>query len=48
MIFRDQVIIFSQPGALPEKSFRELVGKAKELDMDQVRADISKQQGDKA
>jgi thioredoxin 1 len=48
MIFRDQVIIFSQPGALPEKSFRELVGKAKELDMDQVRADISKQQGDEA
>ncbi|MCF7983523.1 MAG: thioredoxin [Thiohalocapsa sp.] len=41
MIFRDQIIIFSQPGALPEGSFRELVGKAGELDMDKVRADIA-------
>jgi thioredoxin 1 len=48
MIFRDQVIIFSQPGALPESSFRELIGKAKELDMEQVRADIEKQQAGKA
>ena len=45
MIFRDNVIIFSQPGALPESSFRELITKAKELDMDQVRADIAKQAG---
>ncbi|MEA3641069.1 MAG: thioredoxin [Lamprobacter sp.] len=48
MIFRDQVIIFSQAGALPESSFRDLIVKAKELDMDQVRADIAKQQGDSA
>ncbi len=44
MIFRDQVIIFSQPGALPEGSFRELLAKAGELDMDKVRADIGDQQ----
>lgn len=44
MIFRDQVIIFSQPGALPEGSFRELLAKAAELDMDKVRADIASQQ----
>jgi thioredoxin 1 len=44
MIFRDQIIIFSQPGALPEGSFRELLTKAGELDMDKVRADISDQQ----
>jgi thioredoxin 1 len=44
MIFRDQIIIFSQPGALPEGSFRELLTKAGELDMDQVRADIASQQ----
>lgn len=48
MIFRDNVIIFSQPGALPESSFRDLIVKAKELDMEQVRADIAKQQGDTA
>jgi thioredoxin 1 len=44
MIFRDQIIIFSQPGALPEGSFRDLLAKAGELDMDKVRADIAKQQ----
>ena len=48
MIFRDQIIIFSQPGALPESSLRELIGKAQELDMDQVRADLSKQQAGSA
>ena len=45
MIFRDQIIIFSQPGALPEGSFRELLAKAGELDMEKVRADIAAQQG---
>jgi len=44
MIFRDQIIIFSQPGALPEGSFRDLLAKAGELDMDKVRADIATQQ----
>jgi len=44
MIFRDQIIIFSQPGALPESSFRDLLAKASELDMDKVRADVAKEQ----
>lgn len=39
-IFREQILIFMQPGALPESALQELVGKAKELDMDQVRAEI--------
>jgi len=43
MIFREQVIIFAQPGALPEGSFRQLLEKAKELDMAQVRAEIESQ-----
>jgi thioredoxin 1 len=47
MIFRDRIIIFSQPGALPESAFRDLVGKADELDMDQVRAQIEAEQGGK-
>jgi len=45
MIFRDQIIIFSQPGALPEGSLRDLVAQAGALDMDKVRADIAEQQG---
>ncbi len=37
MIFRDQVIIFSQAGALPESGFRDLLQKAGELDMAEVK-----------
>ncbi len=44
MIFRDSIIIFSQPGALPESAFRELLSKAGELDMDEVRAQIEAEQ----
>jgi len=44
MIFRDSIIIFSQPGALPESAFRDLVAKAGELNMDEVRAQIEAEQ----
>ena len=44
MIFRDQIIIFSQPGALPESAFKQLIGKAGELDMDDVRKQIAEEQ----
>ncbi|MCG7982565.1 MAG: thioredoxin [Candidatus Thiodiazotropha lotti] len=46
MIFRENIIIFSQPGALPESAFRELLGKASELDMNEVRAQIEAEQQD--
>jgi len=38
--FRDQVLIFAQPGALPAESLEELIGQIKGLDMDDVRAQI--------
>jgi thioredoxin 1 len=40
MIFRDQIGIFSQPGALPEDALRDLIEQAKELDMDEIRREI--------
>jgi thioredoxin 1 len=40
MIFRDQIGIYSQPGALPEPAFRDLIGQAMALDMDAVRKEI--------
>ncbi len=43
MIFREKIIIFSQPGALPESAFRELIGKAGDLDMDEVRNQIEQE-----
>ena len=45
MVFRDQIIVFSQPGALPQGSLEEVVAKATALDMDAVRAQIGKQEG---
>lgn len=44
MIFREQIIIFSQAGALPKEALDEVVGKAQNLNMDDVRAEIAKQQ----
>ncbi len=41
MIFRDRVLLFAQPGMLPEKVLEELIGKVRELDMDDVRAQIA-------
>ena len=44
MIFREQIVIFSQAGMLPESALEEIIAKTKELDMDKVRADIEAQQ----
>jgi thioredoxin 1 len=41
MVFRDQIILYSQPGALPGNVFEDLVGQVKEVDMDDVRAQIA-------
>ena len=40
MIFRDSVLLFSQPGALPAAALEEIIGKVIELDMDDVRKQI--------
>lgn len=40
MMFRDGVLLFSQPGALPRNALDDLIGQARALDMDQVRAEI--------
>ena len=44
MIFRDQIAIFSQAGMLPESALEEVIGKTKELDMDQVRKEVAEHQ----
>ena len=44
MIFRDQILIYSQPGSLPASALEELLGKAKALDMDEVRKEIAAEQ----
>ena len=44
MIFREKIIIYSEAGALPESAFRELVSKAGELDMEEVKRQVAAQQ----
>ena len=41
MIYRDGIRIYSQPGALREKDFTELLDKAQSVNMDDVRASIA-------
>jgi thioredoxin 1 len=44
MVFRDQIIVFSQPGALPQNALEQVVSRAKGLDMNEVRAEMQKQE----
>ena len=44
MAFRDGILLFRQPGALPAASFEELIQNIKNADMDSIRAEIAKEQ----
>ena len=44
MIFRDKIIIFAQPGALPPAALEQVIEKAKALDMETVRREIAAEQ----
>lgn len=43
MVFREQIIVYSEAGALPPAAFEQLIEQAKTLDMNQVRAEIAAQ-----
>ena len=43
MVFRDKVLLFAQPGSLPQNLLEEILRKVRDLDMEQVRAEIAKQ-----
>jgi thioredoxin len=45
MAFRDGILVFSQPGALPAASLEQLIQAVRDLDMDKVRAELAQQQG---
>jgi thioredoxin 1 len=40
MIIRDGIVLYAQAGALPEAALEQLITKASELDMDEVRASL--------
>ncbi len=41
MVFRDQIVLYSQPGALPAPMLEDLIGQVRALDMDEVRRSIA-------
>ena len=45
MIFREQIALFAQPGVLPEAALDDLVRQTRELDMDDVREQVSEETG---
>ncbi|MGE0081894.1 MAG: thioredoxin family protein, partial [Thiohalomonadaceae bacterium] len=47
MLFREQVILYSQPGALPANQLEDLIQKAGEIDMAEVHRQIAEEQQQK-
>jgi thioredoxin 1 len=45
MLIRDGIVLYAQPGALPEPALEQLITKARELDMDEVRAALAERRG---
>jgi thioredoxin 1 len=48
MVFRQKVLVFAQPGALPAEALDELITKVKELDMEQVHTEVARHQEQQA
>jgi thioredoxin 1 len=41
MVFRDGILVYAQPGALPAPVLEQLISKVEDLDMDQVRRQVA-------
>ena len=48
MVFKEQVVVFSQAGALQQRQLDHLVDEAKKLDMETVRKEIENRKAEKA
>ncbi len=46
MAFRDGILVFAQPGALPAPALEEVITAVKGLDMDDVRAEVETAQAE--
>ena len=46
MAVRDSIVLYSQPGALPEEALEDIVRQITDLDMDQVRQQIADQRAE--
>ena len=45
MAFRDGILVFAQPGALPAPALQQVIEGVRGLDMDAIRAEIAADQG---
>jgi len=45
MAFREGILVFAQPGALPASALQQVIEGVRGLDMDAIRADIAQQTG---
>jgi thioredoxin 1 len=48
MLFREQVMLFGQPGAMPAAGIDSVIGQAKALDMEKIRAEIAAAEAQRA
>lgn len=48
MAFRDGILLYSQPGALPGSALEQLIEAVQAADMDEIRAEVAKQQAEGA
>ncbi len=48
MLFREQVVLYKEPGALPQSSFEQLIEEARGLDMEKVHKEVAEQQKQQA
>jgi len=44
MAFRDGILVFSQPGALPAAALEQVIAAVRDLDMDDIRAQLAQQE----
>lgn len=44
MAFKEGVLVFAQPGALPPAGLEQVIGAVRDLDMEQVRAQLAQQE----
>ncbi len=47
-ILKENVVVFQQPGVIPEEGLKDLIKQVQDLDMETVRAEMAKQQAEQA
>src|SRR5260370_33794458 len=48
MAFQDGILVFSQPGALPATALEQVIQAVRDLDMDEVRGQLARQEAEHA